>query len=158
MIATFTYDGDGNRVKSVMGSETTVFIGGYYEVTNPGSGQTVTKYYFAGAQRVAMRKTVIPQSETLTYLLGGHLGSTSLAVTGAEVIETRYKPCPLRFSSGMLREGEVRFATPSKTLPTRYSDRPLHRRRTLHAPSGAATGCPDAAPGACHAGEFALYP
>jgi hypothetical protein len=31
-----TYDGDGNRVKSVMGSETTVFIGGYYEVTNPG--------------------------------------------------------------------------------------------------------------------------
>ncbi len=84
VIATFTYDGDGNRVKSVIGSETTVFIGGYYEVTNPGSGQTVTKYYFAGAQRVAMRKTVVPQSETLTYLFGDHLGSTSLAVDASD--------------------------------------------------------------------------
>ncbi len=67
---------------------TTYFIGGIYEVT----GSTVTKYYFAGSQRVAMRKTVIPQAETLTYLLGDHLGSTSLAVTGKEVIETCYKP------------------------------------------------------------------
>jgi RHS repeat-associated protein len=110
VVASFTYDGDGNRLKSVMGTETTLFIGGHYEVTNPGSGQTVTKYYFAGAQRVAMKKTVIPQSETLTYLLGDHLGSTSLAVTGNEIIETRYKPW-----------GEVRYTTPNKTLPTRYT-------------------------------------
>ncbi len=60
-------------------------------------------------------------SDTLTYLFGDHLGSTSLAVTGTEVIETRYKPCPLRFSSGVLREGEVRYTTPGTTLPTRYT-------------------------------------
>ncbi len=83
---------------------TTYFIGGYYEQT----GSTITKYYFARAQWVAMRKYVVPQSDTLTYLFGDHLGSTSLAVTGNEVIETRYKPW-----------GEVRFTTPSKTLPTR---------------------------------------
>jgi hypothetical protein len=34
-LASVTYDGDGNRVKSVIGTETTLFIGGYYEVTNP---------------------------------------------------------------------------------------------------------------------------
>jgi hypothetical protein len=58
---------NGSRVKSVMGTETTVFpstssgrrIGGYFEVTNPGAGQTVTKYYFAGATRVAMMKYVV---------------------------------------------------------------------------------------------------
>ncbi len=62
-----------------------------------------------------MRKTVIPQSETLTYLLGDHLGSTSLAVDASDtdfsdLVETRYKPW-----------GEVRFTTPGKTLPTRYT-------------------------------------
>jgi hypothetical protein len=36
LIAAFTYDGDGNRVKSVIGTETTLFIGAHYEVTNPG--------------------------------------------------------------------------------------------------------------------------
>ena len=74
MIATFTYDGDGNRVKTVMGTETTLFIGGSYEVTNPGAGQTVTKYYFAGAQRVAMRKYVVPQAMQVEYFLGDHWG------------------------------------------------------------------------------------
>jgi hypothetical protein len=50
--ATFIYDGDGKRVKSVittnLGTTTTYFVSNYYEVT--GDGQ-VTKYYFAGAQR-----------------------------------------------------------------------------------------------------------
>jgi RHS repeat-associated protein len=106
LMASFVYDGDGNRVQSTVNGTLTTFIGGYYEVT----GSTVTKYYFAGATRVAMRKYLIPQYDTLTYLLGDHLGSTSLAVTGSEVIETRYKPW-----------GEVRSTTPSKTLPTRYT-------------------------------------
>ncbi|MEK6753961.1 MAG: hypothetical protein AABZ00_17010 [Chloroflexota bacterium] len=57
-----------------------------------------------------MRKYIGPQSNTLTYLLGDHLGSTSLTVDAAtsEVIETRYKAW-----------GEVRYTTPNKTLPTR---------------------------------------
>jgi RHS repeat-associated protein len=93
---------------------TTLFIGAHYEISNPGSGsaQTVTKYYFAGAQRIAVRKSIVPQSSTLTYLLGDHLGSTSLAVDAStgEVVETRYKPW-----------GEVRYTTPNKTLPTRFT-------------------------------------
>jgi RHS repeat-associated protein len=60
-----------------------------------------------------MRKVIIPHSIALTYLLGDHLGSTSLAVDSVDttnVIETRYKPW-----------GEVRFTTEDLTLPTRYT-------------------------------------
>ena len=94
VMASFTYDGDGKRVKSVMGSETILFIGAHYEIKNPGSGQEVTKYYFAGASRIAMRKYVIPQSMTVEYLLGDHLGSTSITTdsSGNKVSEMRYNP------------------------------------------------------------------
>ena len=47
--AQFTYNGDGQRVKSVINNETTLFIGGHYEVLNPGNGQTGTKYYMVSA-------------------------------------------------------------------------------------------------------------
>ncbi len=54
----------------------------------------------------------MPQTTTLTYLLGDHLGSTSLAVDAdtGDVVETRYKPW-----------GEVKFTTEDLTLPTRYT-------------------------------------
>jgi RHS repeat-associated protein len=68
-IAAFTYDGDGNRVKGVVGSITTVYIGNYFEWT--GSTTTMKKYYYAGGQRVAVRTG----SSTLNWLLGDHLGS-----------------------------------------------------------------------------------
>ncbi len=107
-IAQFTYDGDGKRVMSEMGAETILFFGAHYEVKN---GNQITQYYMAGATRIAMRTYTIPYNNmTLTYLMGDHLGSTSLAVnasTGA-VIETRYKAW-----------GEVRYTTPNLTLPTR---------------------------------------
>ncbi len=92
--ATFTYDADGRRVISVMGSETTHFVGAHYEVTNPGSGQTVAKYYFAGITRIAARKYTVPQNMTVEYLFGDHLGSTVLTTDsmGAKVSEIRYKP------------------------------------------------------------------
>ncbi len=89
-IALFTYDGDGKRVKSVIGSETILFPGDHYEK----KGGTITKYYFAGASRVAMRKYTIPQSMTVEYMLGDHLGSTSITTdaAGAKISEMRYKP------------------------------------------------------------------
>ena len=43
--ATFTYDGDGNRVSQTINGVTTYFVGNYYELT----GSQVTKYYYAGA-------------------------------------------------------------------------------------------------------------
>lgn len=99
--ATFVYDGDGRRVKSTFnGTITTYFVGAHYEV----SGSTITKYYYAGSQRIAMRT-----NGTLNYLLGDHLGSTSLTIdaAGNKVSEIRYKAW-----------GEVRFA--SENVPTRY--------------------------------------
>ena len=38
--ASFSYDGDGKRVKKVEGGVTTYYVGGYYEK----QGSTITKY------------------------------------------------------------------------------------------------------------------
>nr|MDQ3004853.1 DNRLRE domain-containing protein [Chloroflexota bacterium] len=93
--AAFVYDGDGKRVKSIFnGTATTYFVGTHYEVANG----VVTKYYYAGAQRIAMRT-----NGTLNYLLGDHLGSTSLttSATGTVISELRYKAWgETRYSSG----------------------------------------------------------
>ena len=107
-VASFTYDGDGKRVKAVEGGETILFVGNHYEV----KGSEITKYYLAGAARVAVRRYSVPSSSELTYLLGDHLGSASLATdeTGALLVETRYKAW-----------GEVRYTTEASTLPTRYT-------------------------------------
>jgi len=91
-----------------LGSTTTYFVGAHYEVNHStGSGQagtSITKYYFAGSQRIAMRK-----NGTLYYLLGDHLGSTSIVTdaSGNVVSQTKYKAW-----------GEVRYS--SGTSPTRY--------------------------------------
>ena len=82
--ATLVHDGDGKRVKSTINSSTTYFVGNHYEVT----GSTIVKYYYAGAQRIAMRT-----NGTLNYLLGDHLGSTSLITdsAGTKTNEQQYK-------------------------------------------------------------------
>jgi RHS repeat-associated protein len=100
-IAQFTFDGDGRRVKSVIGSETILFVGSHYEK----QGSNVTKYYFAGAQRIAMRK-----SGTLSFLLSDHLGSTSITTdaNGNQSSQMRYKAW-----------GETRFT--DGIVPTKYS-------------------------------------
>jgi RHS repeat-associated protein len=100
MTASFAYDGDGKRVRSTIGSTTTYFIGNIYELT----GETATKYYYAGATRFAMRvDTADPY-----YLLSDHLGSTTVTTdaSGNFVTELRYSPW-----------GEVR----SGTAPTSYT-------------------------------------
>ena len=63
---------------------TTYFVGNHYEVADG----MVTKYYYAGSQRIAMRK-----NGTLNYLLSDHLGSTSLLTdaTGSVINQTQYK-------------------------------------------------------------------
>ena len=97
VMATFAYDGDGRQVKATVNGVTTLYIGGHYEV----KGNEVSKYYFAGAARIAMRRVVIPQSMTLEYLLSDHLGSTSITTdaAGLKTSELRYKPW-----------GEVRYS------------------------------------------------
>ena len=93
-IATFAYDGDGKQVKSVVNSTTTYFAGMHYQV----EGGTITKYYFAGANRVAFRA-----GSTLYYPLSDHLGFTSLTTnnSGGLISELRYKPWgETRYTSG----------------------------------------------------------
>jgi RHS repeat-associated protein len=81
-----------------------------YEVKNPGASQEVSKYYFAGASRIAVRKYTVPVSMALEYTLADHLGSASITTDkdGVKVSEIRYKPW-----------GEVRYS--SSVLPTRYT-------------------------------------
>jgi RHS repeat-associated protein len=91
-----------------LGTTTTYFIGAHHEVTHAGAGQAdgvVTKYYYAGAQRIAMRK-----GTDLYYLIGDHLGSTSIVTdaNGTVVSEMRYKAW-----------GEVRHE--SGASPTEYT-------------------------------------
>ncbi|MFZ1708928.1 MAG: hypothetical protein WAW20_10080, partial [Anaerolineae bacterium] len=60
----------GNRAKAVMGSSTTVYIGAYYEKMTSGSSTTITKYYQAGGQRIALRVNGV-----VRWLATDHLGS-----------------------------------------------------------------------------------
>ena len=78
---TFKYNGDGQRIIATQGVTTTVYIGNYFEWH--GTTADLVKYYYSGANRVAMRVGANPP----VYLMGDHLGSTSVAVTeqGAQV-------------------------------------------------------------------------
>ncbi len=65
---------------------TTYYVGAHFEWT--GSASTMIKYDYAGSQRVAMRKG---NPGTLSFLLGDHLGSTSVTAnsSGSKVAELR---------------------------------------------------------------------
>ncbi|MDE3089905.1 MAG: hypothetical protein KGJ80_11045 [Chloroflexota bacterium] len=69
------------------------YVGNWYEVT---SG-AVTKYYYFGAQRVAMR-----DASGVTYLHGDHLGSTSATSGAATSAQTYYAYGAPRTASGTL--------------------------------------------------------
>jgi RHS repeat-associated protein len=104
-----------------MDGETTYFVGAHYELT----GSTVTKYFFAGAARIAMRKYTIPQSMSVEYLLGDHLGSTSLTTdtNGVKVSEMRYKPWgEIRYSWTSAPATTPAYQLPSYTFTGQYSD------------------------------------
>ena len=88
--ASFTYDADGNRVKSVLNGETVIYVGNLYEKKVVGSTTTHTKYYYFGGRRIAVRV-----AGTLSWLLSDHLGSTTVTAdgaTGARTAELWYKP------------------------------------------------------------------
>jgi len=84
-LASYTYDGDGRRVKAAEGSLTTVYIGDYYEWRSDSTTIQV-KYYYANGQRIAMRS-----NGTLTWLLGDHLGSTTITANGDGSLATEQK-------------------------------------------------------------------
>ncbi len=67
--ASFSYDADGRQVIGTVNGVTTYYVGNHYEVKN----DVVTKYYFAGATRLAVRT-----GGTLSFLLADHIGSSSV--------------------------------------------------------------------------------
>jgi hypothetical protein len=69
--ATYLYDGDGSRVAATVGETTTVYVGNYFE-WNVSAGKKY-KYYYAGMQRIARKKT---SASSMKWLLGDHLNST----------------------------------------------------------------------------------
>ncbi|MBL1193221.1 MAG: hypothetical protein D8M60_02595 [Chloroflexi bacterium] len=75
---TFTYDGNGTRIKQVNPDDTiSLFLGGGMYTVKDASGTTpvVTKYYSIAGQRIAMR-----EGNDTRFLLTDHLGSV-VAVT-----------------------------------------------------------------------------
>ncbi|WP_343414165.1 hypothetical protein [Candidatus Amarolinea dominans] len=109
VLASYTYDADGNRVKADFGGSVTVYVGAYYEKMTSGSSTTITKYYQAGGQRIALRVNGV-----VRWLATDHLGSTALTAdgtSGARLSEIRYKPW-----------GESRY-----TLPATPDAATLHR-------------------------------
>jgi len=82
---------------------TTVYIGDYYE-WREGPTTTVVKYYYAAGQPSGEgRRITMRQPTTLTWLLGDHLGSTTITANenGTLATEQRYTPW------GQTRSGSV---------------------------------------------------
>jgi len=82
----YTYDGDGNLVKSVIDNKTTYYPNQYYEKRMVDAQQTIFKYYFVGLARIALR-----ENGTITWLLSDHLGSTSGTVNAAGALVSTMK-------------------------------------------------------------------
>jgi RHS repeat-associated protein len=99
--ASFVYDGDGQRVQATLNGVTTQFVGSHVEWQS--STTDMVRYYYAGGVRVAMRTG----ADGLVWLVGDHLGSTSIAVTDTSGATER---------QGYKAWGETRFGS----LPTKY--------------------------------------
>jgi hypothetical protein len=84
--ASFLYDGDGKRVRSVVNGAQRAYVGGWYEW----DGTWAVSYYHFGGRRVAMR-TTSPQD--VHYLYADQLGSMAKtsAMVGSDTLE-RYYP------------------------------------------------------------------
>lgn len=90
-------------MKSVVNGVTTLFVNAQYNVENG----LVVKYYSAGIQTIAVRR-----NGTLSYILGDHLGSTTIitSVSGTPISGSLYKPW-----------GETRHTSGSIPTPYHYT-------------------------------------
>ncbi|MHB0968001.1 MAG: RHS repeat-associated core domain-containing protein [Bellilinea sp.] len=114
---TYTYDGDGRLVKSVVNGIVTYYVGAHYEKTVQGSQQNERKYYFVGANRIAMLapqgcSASLRKNGTLTWLLTDHLGSTSVSVNASGNLVSS-----LRYTAF----GEVRATSGTTSTDYRYT-------------------------------------
>jgi RHS repeat-associated protein len=103
--ASFGFDGDGKRVIGTEGVTSTVYIGNYFEWK--GSTSSMVRYYYAGAERVAMRSG----AANPLWLVGDHLGSTSVVANYDGTLYAR---------QGYKAWGEKRFPAGTSPLPTTF--------------------------------------
>ncbi len=116
-LETYAHDGDGRMVKRTDEQGEHVFIGAHYEV----QPWVAISYYQFGGRRIAMRESAAGVSDTISYLLADHLGSTRAVVSDGAV--TGAQP--------YLPWGEIKTAHPTylpnefkytaNTLPTEYT-------------------------------------
>ena len=83
---TFVYDGDGGRVKKLVGTTTTRYLSKLYECDNT----NCSRFVWAGSTRIA----TIASNGTVNYWHGDHLGSSSVITdsTGNKVETITYYP------------------------------------------------------------------
>ncbi len=116
----FCIDGDGNRIKGTIAWVTTAFIGNYTEwITN--ATYPLVKYYYADSTRIAMRSCTFGGTCLgFKFLLGDHLGSTSITTdsSGNNPITQSYYPW-----------GEKRWS--SGTIPTTFQYTGQRREKDL---------------------------
>jgi len=97
--AVYTYDGDGNMVKSVVNNVTTYYPGRHYNKEVNGTTERTQKFYQAAGQTIAVRT-----NGELKWILSDHLGSTSVTANadGTWNSELRYTPYgETRYNSGL---------------------------------------------------------
>lgn len=122
--STFIYDGDGGRVKKIVGNTTTRYISKLYECETTGANTSCSRFIWAGDTRIA---TVAVTSGTVHYWHGDHLGSSSMITdsTGAKVQALSYYPY-----------GDIRVnqssATPPVDMHYKYTGKELDSSSNLY--------------------------
>ncbi len=85
-VTTFLYDGDGGRVKKIVGSSSTTYIGSLFEKDQDGKA---TRHIFAGANRICSI-----EGSDARYFHSDHLGSSNVTTdaSGNQVGLTEFSP------------------------------------------------------------------
>jgi RHS repeat-associated protein len=111
--STFVYDGEGGRVKKIVGTTTTRYISKLYECDTTGANTSCSRFIWAGDTRIA---TVAVTTGTTHYWHGDHLGSSSVITdsTGAKAQALTYSPY------GGVRTNQS-FTTPAIDVPYKYT-------------------------------------
>jgi RHS repeat-associated protein len=119
---TFIYDGDGGRMKKIVGTTTTRYISKLYECDTTGANTSCSRFIWAGDKRIA---TVAVTSGAVHYWHGDHLGSSSVITdsTGAKVQALTYYPY-----------GDIRTNVPGTpvNVPYKYTGKELDTSSNLY--------------------------
>lgn len=120
--STFVYDGEGTRVKKIVGTTTTRYISKLYECDTTGANTSCSRFIWANETRVA---TVAVTSGAVHYWHGDHLGSSSVITdsTGAKVQALTYYPY-----------GDVRTNVPGTPInvPYKFTGKELDASSNLY--------------------------